>query len=235
MTGSGPYTHTIAQGLTVPYLSMFAKKGDGTFIAVRDSKITKLELSWADNQPLVVSVETDGTVLSFPATFTPSGADESGTLAYYTPVGGTFKYDITTSTPAVASVVGGKVTILQDVTTPIFSGAIEAGDAIEGNLNVDISLDVIPTDATLWRKIVTGSVSGTSVMTTPQYGSFDVKFAKGADSLDIAASNVGFLADLPGADAKGGPGQMSIAGGCYPAAAGGTPLTAVLINTVPSY
>jgi hypothetical protein len=235
VTGSGPYTHTIAQGLTVPYLSMFAKKGDGTFIAVRDSKITKLELSWADNQPLVVSVETDGTVLSFPATFTPSGADESGTLAYYTPVGGTFKYDITTSTPAVASVVGGKVTILQDVTTPIFSGAIEAGDAIEGNLNVDVSLDVIPTDATLWRKILTGSVSGTSIMTTPQYGSFDVKFAKGADSLDIAASNVGFLADLPGADAKGGPGQMSIAGGCYPAAAGGTPLTAVLINTVPSY
>jgi len=43
------------------------------------------------------------------------------------------------------------------------------------------------------------------------------------------------LPDLPGADAKGGPGQMSIAGGCYPAAAGGTPLTAVLINTVATY
>jgi len=78
-------------------------------------------------------------------------------------------------------------------------------------------------------------VGGTSVLTTPQYGSLEVTFVKGADSLKLAASNVGFLADLPGADAKGGPGQMSIAGGCYPAAAGGTPLTAVLINTVPSY
>jgi hypothetical protein len=234
VTGTGPYVHTIAQGLSVPYLSMFAKKSDGTIVAVRDSKITKLELSWADNQPLVVAIETDGTVLSFPATFVAT-TDESGTLAYYTPVGGTFKYDITTNTPAVASVVGGKVTIAQDVTTPIYSGTIEAGDAIEGNLNIDVSLDVIPADATLWRKILTGAIAGTSIMATPQYGSFEVTFAKGTDSLKLGATNVGFLADLPGSDAKGGPGQMSIAGGCYPAAAGGTPLTATLTNQVVSY
>ncbi len=82
---------------------------------------------------------------------------------------------------------------------------------------------------------MTGAVGGTTILTTPQYGSFEVTFAKGADSLKISASTVGFLADLPGADAKGGPGQMTIAGGCYPAAAGGTPLTAVLTNTVVSY
>jgi hypothetical protein len=234
VTGSNPYTHTLTQALTVPYLTMFAKKSDGTLVAVRDSKITKLELTWQDNQPLVVSVETDGCVMSFPASFTP-GTDESGALGYYTPVGGTFKYDVASATPAVASVTGGKITILQDVNTPIFSGAIEAGDAIEGNLNIDVSLDCIPTDATLWRKILTGSTSGTSIVTTPQYGSFDVKFVKGADSLEFSCLNVGFLGDLPNVDAKGGAGQMTIAGGCYPAAANGTPLTAVLINTVATY
>ena len=98
VTGTGPYTHVLTQALTVPYLSMFAKKSDGTLVAVRDSKITKLEWSWSDNQPVVVSVETDGTVLSFPASFTPS-TDESGTLAYYTPVGGTFKYDVASAVP----------------------------------------------------------------------------------------------------------------------------------------
>jgi hypothetical protein len=234
VTGTGPYTHVITQGLTVPYLTMFAKKSDGTFVAVRDSKVTKVEISWQDNQPVVVSIETDGCVLSFPATFTP-GTDESGTLGYYTPVGGTFKYDVASATPVVASVVGGKITLAQDVTTPVFSGAIEAGDAIEGNLDVGVSLDVIPTDATLWRKVITGSTSGTAIATAPQYGSFDVKFIKGADSLDLACLNCAFLADLPGADAKGGPGQMSLVGSCYPAAAGGTPITATLINTVASY
>ncbi len=158
VSGTGPYTHVLTQALTVPYLSMFAKKSDGTIVAVRDSKITKLEWSWSDNQPVVVSVETDGCVLSFPATFAPA-TDESGTLNYYTPVGGTFKYDVASTMPAVASVVGGKITIAQDVTTPIFSGAIEAGDALEGNLNIDVSLDCIPADATLWRKILTGSTS----------------------------------------------------------------------------
>ena len=234
VSGTGPYTHVLTQALTVPYLSMFAKKSDGTIVAVRDSKITKLEWSWSDNQPVVVSIETDGCVLSFPASFAPT-TDESGTLAYYTPVGGTFKYDVASATPAVASVVGGKITITQDVTTPVFSGAIEAGDALEGNLNIDVSLDCIPTDATLWRKILTGSASGASIATTPQYGSFEVSFAKGADSIKWGAYNVGFLGDLPKADAKGGPGTMTIAGGCYPAAAGGTPITATLINTVASY
>ena len=117
----------------------------------------------------------------------------------------------------------------------MFSGAIEAGDAIEGNLNIDVSLDCIPTDATLWRKIVTGSANGAGVMTTPQYGSFEMTFAKGADSIKWGAYNVGFLADLPGADAKGGPGTMTVAGGCYPATPGGTPITATLVNQVASY
>ena len=234
VTGTGPYVHTLTQALTVPYLTMFAKKGDGTLVAVRDSKIAKLEWAWTDNQPVVITIETDGCVMSFPATFVPT-TDESGTLSYYTPVGGTFKYDVASATPAVASVVGGKITILQDVTTPVFSGVIEAGDALEGNLNVDVSLDCIPSDATLWRKILTGSTSGTSIATTPQYGSFEVSFAKGADSIKWGAYNVGFLGDLPGADAKGGPGQMTIAGGCYPAAPGGTPITATLTNAVATY
>jgi hypothetical protein len=234
VTGTGPYIHQLTSGLVVPYLSVFAKKGDGTIIALRDAKVAKLELSWKDNEPVDVQIELDGCVLSFPGTFVP-GTDESGTLAYYTPVGGTFKYDITSNTPVAASVTAGKITLQQDLTLPVFSGAVEAGDCIEGNLSVDVSLDCIPADATLWRKIVTGAVGGAALRTVPQYGSFDVKFAKGADSLEFAAPNVAFLADLPGADAKGGPATMTIAGSAYPVSAGGTPITATLTNTVASY
>ena len=222
------------KGSAVPYLSMFSKKGDGAFIAVRDCKVAKLELAWQDNQPVTMSIELDGCVLSFPLSFVP-GTDESGTLAYYTPVGGTFKYDVASAVPVVAAITGGKITIAQDVNTPVFSGAIEAGDAIEGNLSVDVSFDCIPADTTLWRKIVTGAVGGAGIATVPQYGSFEVSFAKGADSLKLGAYNVGFLADLPGADAKGGAAQMTVAGSAYPATPGGTPITATLTNTVATY
>ena len=233
VTGTGPYTHLLTQGLAVPYLSLFAKKGDGAIMAVRDCKVSKLEWSWTDNQPVVVSIEAAGCVLSFPLTFTP-GTDESGTLNYYTPVGGTFKYDVASAVPVAASVIGGKITIARDVSTPVFSGAIEPGDAIEGNLTVDVSLDCIPSDTTLWHKIVTGAVGGAAIATTPQYGSFECSFVKGADSIKWGAYNVGFLADLPGADAKGGAAQMTIAGSAYPVA-GGTPITATLVNQVATY
>jgi hypothetical protein len=234
VTGGPAYVHVLTQGLTVPYLSMFSKKGDGTIIAVRDCKLSKLEFAWQDNQPLVVSVEADGCVLSFPLTFTP-GTDESGTLGYYTPVGGTFKYDVASAVPVVAAITGGKITLAQDINTPVFSGQVEAGDAIEGNLAVDVSFDCIPADTTLWRKIVTGTINGAAIAAAPQYGSFEMTFAKGADSLKFGAYNVGFLADLPGADAKGGAAQMTVAGSAYPAAAGGTPITATLTNAVASY
>jgi hypothetical protein len=234
VSGTGPYVHILTQALAVPYLSMFAKKGDGQIMAVRDCKVSKLEWAWTDNQPVTVSIEVDGCVLSFPVSFTP-GTDESGTLAYYTPVGGTFKYDVASAVPAVAAVTGGKITIARDINTPIFSGAIEAGDAIEGNLAVDVSFDCIPTDTTLWRKIVTGAVGGAGIAQAPQYGSFEMTFAKGADSIKFGAYQVGFLADLPGADAKGGGAQMTVAGSAYPATPGGTPITATLTNTVASY
>ena len=234
VTGTGPYVHVLTQALAVPYLSMFSKKGDGAIMAVRDCKVSKLEWAWTDNQPVTVSIEVDGCVLSFPVSFTP-GTDESGTLNYYTPVGGTFKYDVASAVPAVASVIGGKISIARDVNTPVFSGAIEAGDAIEGNLSVDVSFDCIPADTTLWRKIATGTVNGAGIAQAPQYGSFEVTFAKGADSIKWGAYEVGFLADLPGADAKGGAAQMTVAGSAYPATPGGTPLTATLTNAVASY
>ena len=204
---------------------------------MRDSKITKLELSWEDNQPVIVSVESRaGAVPS--GRLHPRAPDESGALRllHPGPAGGSFKYNIISAAPAVAPVVGGKITIAQDIEyAGLTAGVIEPGDAIEGNLAVSVELDVIPTDATLWRKILTGSASGTAIQTTPQYGSFEVAFAKSPDSLKFAGSNVAFLADLPGADAKGGSGRMSLVGKCYPAAANGTPITATLMNTVASY
>ena len=61
-----------------------------------------------------------------------------------------------------------------------------------------------------------------------------VSFAKGADSIKWAACNVGFLGDLPAPTPRAVLAD-AIAGGCYPAAPGGTPITATLTNAVATY
>jgi len=233
VTGSGPYTHTLTLGSSLPYLTIFEKKGDNAIMAVRDCKIDELEISWDENKPLEVSIKAAGGVFSFPASFTPTN-DESDTTNYYVPVGGTFKYDVDSATPVVAAVKAGKITIKRGAEAQYFSGAVEAGDVFEGGCAVEVSLTVLPDDTTLWRNVVTGAVGGTSIQTTPLYGSFEVTFTKGADSLKLAGSATAFLCDLPEADPAGGAAESELAGVAY-RGAGATPITATLINTIASY
>jgi hypothetical protein len=131
-------------------------------------------------------------------------------------------------------VKGGKVTMKRSPEPIYFSGSLEAGDVVEGALDVDVALTILPDDMTIWRKALTGSVSGTSISTTPQYGSFEYTFAKGADSLKLAGSSVAFLCDLPDADPSGKPVEHELAGKAYRGAAA-TPVTITLINTQATY
>lgn len=232
VTGAGPYVHTITLGAALNYFTVFEKKGDNAILAVKDCKLDELEISWDENKPLEVSAKWVGGALSFPATFTGT-VDESDTTAYYTPVGGTFKLDLDSATPAVVPVKAGKLNIKRSIDTRYFSGAIEAQDTWEGLCEVETSLTVVPDDTTWWRTLVTGSAAGAGVQVNPVYGSFELTFVKGADSLKLAGSNVAFMCDLPEADPAGGAAESELSGISYRAA--GTPLTATLTNTQATY
>lgn len=232
-SGSGTYTHTFTLGTALPYLTVFEKAGDNAIHAVRDCKVDELEISWEANKPLDVSAKLVGGVWSAPASFTPT-VDECDTTNYYIPVGGTFKYDVDSGTPVAASVKGGKVTIKRSAEAQFFSGAIEAGDVFEGSCAVEVALTVLPDDTTLWRNILTGTTSGSSIATTPTMGSFEVTFVKGSDSLKLASGAVAFLCDYPEADPAGGAVEAELAGGAY-RGSGSTPITVTLINTQTSY
>jgi hypothetical protein len=233
VTGTGPYTHTITLGSSTPYLSLFEKKGDGSLHALRDAKVDELEISWEENKPLDLKVTTVAGVWSVPSTFTPA-VDESDTANYYVPVGGTFKYAVDSGTPAVAAIVGGKITIKRSAEAVFKSGTIEADDVQEGGCSVELSLTVLPDDMALWKNVVTGSPTGTSIQTTPLYGSAEVAFTKGADSLKLAAGSVAFLCDMPDADPAGGSAKVELVGTAYRGAAA-SPITATLINTQATY
>jgi hypothetical protein len=230
--GGGAYTHVITLGSSLSYLTAFQEKGDGTLIAVQDCKVDEVELSWEGNKPVKVTAGLVGGLLSFPATMTAT-VDETAAADYFTPVGGTFKYDVDSSTPAEADVLGGKVTVKRNAEAKYFSGSIDAGDVFEGVCDVEVALTVIPEDMTLWRNVVTGSTSGTAVQSTPLYGSLELNFVRGADSLKIECANVAFIADMPEANPDGGAAEIELAGIAFRVA--GTPLTATLVNAQATY
>jgi len=231
-TGTGPYVHTITLGASNLYFTAYEKKADDSLHAIQDCKIDELEFSWSENEPVKVSMKMIGGLWSVPATFTQT-VSEQDTTDYFTPVGGTFKYDLDSATPATASILSGNVKISRAVEAYYFSGAITAADAFESFCSVETSFTVLPADMTVWKNALTGSTTGTALATAVLYGSFEYLFTKGADSLKLAGANTAFLCDFPEADPKGGAVECTLAGVAYRAS--GTPITATLTNTQVSY
>jgi len=232
--GTGPYTHTIDLGAALPYLSCYQKKGDtaATIVAVRDCKVDALTLSWEQNKPVVLEVAVKGTTFSFPADFTPS-TDETDSVDYFRPVGGTFKLDVDSASPVTAPIKAGSIAVKRSVETTVYSGSIEPADSDEGKCEVEVSFTIHPADLTDWRAILTGTPDGTTVSNVPIFGSFEHTFVSGEASLKLAAGKVAFLTDLPDADPAGGAADFALAGLCYRVS--GTPITATLVNTQASY
>jgi hypothetical protein len=230
--GGDPYTHTITLGTSVPYLTVFEKKGDDTVLAVADCKVDELAFSWEENSPVELGVKLVGTDLSFPATFV-ADVNEVDTRTYFAPVGGTFKIDVDGETPATAALTAGSIAIKRSAEAEFYSGDIEAGDVHESFCEVEVNFTVVPTNLNEWRALVTGTTNGTAVANTPTYGSFEMTFAYGTHTLKFSALEVAFMCDLPEADPGGGAADVELSGQCY--LASGTPITVTLTNGQSSY
>jgi len=231
-TGTTTKTHTITAGSDLPYLSVFGKL-DSNLYSVRDLKVGDLGLSWSGNDPVEMSVSGMGTVVGYPSTFSPSTDDTYA--AYMRPAGGTFTLDVDSATPASANITAGEVTVANNLSEIMLSGTITPDDIMVGRTEVECSFDIIPANMDDWRTILTGTSSGSSASATPVYGSFSVQYTDGTYTLTVAASRVAFTCDFPSAEPGGGPVTLTLAGLCVQPAAGGTPLTYTLTNTVASY
>lgn len=234
-TGSGPYVHTYATG-DLPYLSVFAKGFGAEIQAVRDCKIDEITLKWDAAKPLELSVKAAGTVFSYPASFTP-GTDETGSDSFLIPVGGQFLVDVAGSTPVAARVVGGELTIKNNIETISGSASIEAADVFEGIQEHELKLVIVPDDLAAFRSTITGSANGTSVAASVPIGSVSLAFKEnlGTGGLTVTGSKVAFLTSFPEADPKGGSVQLELAGIAVMPAAGTAPLVYALTNGQASY
>lgn len=234
VSGAGPYTHTLTDSTALPYLTLFGKYAGSIIHAIQDCIIDELTFSWDEAGPVSVDVSLVGGIPNFAATFSPTTDDS--TAAYFSAAGGTFKMDTDSATPVTARVKGGTITIRNQAEPVRLSASIVPTEQMAGNVEVDYNLTIVPdTDLSDWRTVVTGTGSGTAISEVPIFGSAEVQFVNGTDSLKFTAGRVGFMADFPEADPAGGPAELEMTGMAVQPAGGGAALTAVLINGQATY
>jgi len=231
-TGAGPYTHAITPGSTLPYLTFFSQY-DTEYHKVVDCKVNTLNLAWSERSPVEVDFDLLGiTATLYTASYTTTN-DENG-QSRFIPPGGVFQVDTSSGTPASAKIVGGRISIQNNLVPIPLSAAVTPDDVFEAEAALEVELRLMPDNTNEWRKIITGAVGGTTPTGTEIYGSFSTKFTIDASNdLTITSTRVAFLADYPEADPSGGPAELTLIGRIKKPA--GAAITATLINSVTSY
>lgn len=165
-------------------------------------------------------------------------ADETASESFLVPVGGTFQLDVSGSTLASARIVGGELSIKNNLSGIEPSAQVERDDNYEGVQEHSLKLTIVPDNLNDFRKAVTGGAAGTTVSLTAPLGSVSLLFKDNsitANQLLVTGSKVAFMVAFPDADAKGGPVQIELAGMAVMPTAGVVPLTYALTNGVATY
>lgn len=233
-TGSGPYAHAVTLADSLPYLTAFGKLGSSIY-KVQDFKIDSLGFSWNEAEPVEMAVSGMGTVIDFAGTFVAVTDETIGSdSGYFYASSGTFKLDVDSATAVTAAIRSGEVTISNNLEAIQLSGSISPSDVFEGRQDIECSFDLVVENLNDWRTIVTGTSSGSTASAAPIYGSFEITFTNGTDSLVLAATKVAFTTDFPDADPAGGPVTLSLAG-IVVRPSTGSPMTVTTTNGVASY
>ena len=155
---------------------------------------------------------------------------------YLTALGGTVKFDTTTSTPVTAVVKSGTFEINNNLVDVPDATTIRPSDVYPGQRTAKVTLVVQVADSTVYRAILTGSTSGTAVANTPSYGSTELNFLEygSTGTLKIQTPRVAWNISSPTADPNGGPVELTLTGEVL-ANAGATDFTLTLINGVTVY
>lgn len=232
------HKHVVTLGNILPYLTFWGRVGD-EYTRTDGCKIDEIEMEFEGNAPLnfgitVIGMGAELGLSAFPANLDPSCFD-----GYFVPTGGTFKVDTAGASPAVAPVKGGSLTLSNSCKADPLAGEVTPGDVEEGKLVSSGKVTVKPDDMALYRKMVTGSPTGTKPTGGMVYGSFEWNFTHSKNpkhTLTIAASRVPFTADFPEVDPEGGAAEMEFSfDDIGVEARGGSPVTVTIVNETASY
>jgi hypothetical protein len=230
-TGAGPYTHAFTVADALPYVTLWGKFGSADSARVQDAKIDELEFSWEKSGAATVKVKFVGCGTDLSIAFpVPGAAAEMVVDGVLKGMGGTFTVDGTS-----ARVTGGSIKLSNSLEPIVPSSQITPDDIFEGKTSIEVSLKVKPSDLTQWRKIVTGSTSGSTVVANVLYGALALGFTGPTTvTLAFAAAKVAWSTAMPDADPNGGAAELTLTGRLVNPASG-SPITATLVNSVVSY
>lgn len=227
--GGAPYTHTITPGTALPYLTLFSTFG-AEFYKIADCVADELELSWDSVGALKAKVKIAGCTLTFPGSAYTAGTDERPSGGVLKGCGGTFQID-----GADATIKSGSIKITNKVAPVYGSSAVQPADVFPAQHSMDVSLVVVPSDMTLWRKALTGATGGTTPQCVVQYGTAEQKWILDANTdLDLLVSRMKFAVPFPDADPGGGPAEVTLEG-MISNPTSGSAYTFTLRNNVASY
>lgn len=204
--GTSAAKHIITLGDTLPYLTFWGRIG-GEYTRVDGGKVDTLELEFEGNSPLSFGVTVIGMTAELGMSQFPGSVDPSCFDGYFVPTGGSFMLDTAGGAPAKAAVLSGSLSLSNSCAADPLAGEVMPSDVTEGKLTSSGKVKVKPDSMELYRKMVTGSASGTKPTGDMVYGSFQWDFRHSKNSamtLSIVAKHVPYKADFPEVDPDGG-------------------------------
>ena len=231
-TGAGPYEHVFTVADVLPYVTLWGKFGSSDSARIMDAKVDELEFSWEKSGAAELKVKLVGCATDLSIAFPTPGAGVPETVVdgVLKGLGGTFTVD-----GSAARVLGGSIKISNGLEPIVPSNSVTPEDVFEARAGIEVSLKVKPENLTTWRKIVTGSTSGSTVSANVLYGALALGFTgPSSTTLDFAAPKVAYSTSMPDADPSGGAAELSITGRIV-IPSSGSPLTATLSNATATY
>lgn len=229
VTGSGPYVHTITPANSLPWMTFFGLYGADKYL-MSDSKVDELELTWNTTGALALKLTTMGDAIVFASTWT-GGTNERVGGGLLKGVGGTFNVN-----GSAARVESGSIKISNKLVPVIASYSTTPDDMFESQISCTTSVVLVPDDMTLFRAAVTGTTTGTTVLSTATSGALDLLFKIDAShSVEFTANNVAYTVGAPSVSPAGGPAKLTMAGDCVITSGGSVPFTFVVTNSIATY
>ncbi len=234
----GTFKHVVTLGDALPYLTFWGRIGS-EYTRTDGCKVDQLELEFEGNKPLAFGITAIGMDAELGLAAIPGDPDPSCFDGYYVPTGGTFKVDTASGTPALAPVKAGSLTLANSCAADQLAGEVMPGDVEEGKLVVSGSVTTKPDDLAQYRKMVTGSETGTKPSGKMVYGSFEWVFEHSKNpkhKLTISSGRVPFTAEFPEVNPDGGGAEVEYKfddiGVDSP---NGSPVVVTIVNETESY
>lgn len=229
---SDPYSHAIKTGADLPYWTLFSTQGAEHY-EFKDAKLNSLELSWDRAGALMAKTDWLACDLSFPASYT-AGTDERPGGGLLKGAGGLFQID---GVDVVAKT--GSIKIDNKLEAVMGSASVQPADVFPGEHTLTVSLTIVPSDLTSFRKMITGATNGTTAAVVPYTGTLESKFlvpsSSPAHSLDLLVNAARMAIAFPAADPGGGAQEVVIEAVAHVKADGTAPYGFTLLNSIASY